>query len=314
MLEEFNEIDRRPSLIALDWGTSSFRAWAMTASGEVLDTIENGTGILAVPEGDFDAAFEAAVGAWLDADPGVPVIASGMITSRNGWCETPYLSLPVGAEDLAAALTAFTTRKGRTIHFVTGAARNPAEGLPDVIRGEETELVGHLAAAGSGDGFFVMPGTHSKWARAEGGKLTHFETAMTGEIFAVLSAHSILGRLMPAARTDSPEAFRRGVEVSRNEPGSILSRLFSARSLVLFDRLAPAEIADYMSGLLIGEEVRSGLAAHPEVGRITLIGRGDLANRYRAALEQFGAEVAQATVGMARLGLLHVAKRAGLVT
>lgn len=313
MHEQTNTADRRPSLIALDWGTSSLRAWAMAASGEVLDTFEGGTGILAVPDGDFDAAFEAAVGAWLDADPAVPVIASGMITSRNGWCETSYLPLPVGVEDLAAALTVFTTRKGRTIHFVTGAARNPAEGLPDVIRGEETELVGHLAAAGSNDGFFVMPGTHSKWARAEGGKLTHFETAMTGEIFAVLSAHSILGRLMPEVRADSPEAFHRGVNVSRTDPGSILSRLFSARSLVLFDRLAPADIADYLSGLLIGEEVRSGLAAHPEVGRITLIGRGDLADRYRAALDLFGVEVAQAPVGMARIGLLHVARRAGLV-
>lgn len=302
-----------PALIALDWGTSSFRAWAMTASGEVLDSVESGEGILAVTNGAFDEVFETAVGGWLAATPAVPVIACGMITSRNGWVETPYLPLPAGADELASALTAFTTRKGRTIHFVTGVARNPSEGLPDVIRGEETELVGHLAATGTGDGFFVMPGTHSKWARAEGGRLVHFETVMTGEIYAILSRHSILGRLMPETRTERPEAFRRGIEVSRGSTSSILSRLFSARSLVLFDRLAPEEIADYLSGLLIGEEVRAGLAAHPDVRRITLTGRGDLAGRYRTAFELSGAEVTEARSSMARFGLLEIAKRAGLV-
>ena len=300
-------------LIAIDWGTSSFRAWALSGNGTVIDEISSSTGILAVPNGDFDAVFEAAVGAWLDAKPGLPVIASGMITSRNGWCETPYLPLPVAAEDLARALTPFTTRKGRTVYFVTGTARNPETGLPDVIRGEETELVGHLASGGSGQGIFVMPGTHSKWMRAEGGALVDFETYMTGEIFAVLGKHSILGRLMKTDAPPSNDSFRRGVEVARDARSSITSTLFSARSLALFDRLAQADIADYLSGLLIGEEVRSGIATHSGVAAVTVVGRGDLADRFAIALELFGVPVRKTGPGMARLGLLEIGKRAGLV-
>ncbi|MBU1176708.1 MAG: 2-dehydro-3-deoxygalactonokinase [Alphaproteobacteria bacterium] len=305
---------RAANLIAIDWGTSSFRAWAMTDDGTVVDEVSSPNGILAVPDGDFEGVFEAAVGAWLDANPDLPVIASGMITSRNGWCETPYLPLPVAAGNLARALRPFTTRKGRTIQFVTGAARNPETGLPDVIRGEETELVGHLAAGGSGQGLFVMPGTHSKWARAEGGALIDFETYMTGEIFAVLSKHSILGRLMAADAPPANDSFRRGVEVARNARSSITSTLFSARSLALFDRLAPTEIADYLSGLLIGEEVRSGVATHSGITEVTVVGRGDLADRFAMALDLFGVSVSKAEPGMARLGLLEIGKRAGLVS
>ena len=300
-------------LIAIDWGTSSFRAWALDVDGVIVDEIDQKTGILAVADGDFDGVFEAAVGRWLADAPDLPVIASGMITSRNGWCETPYLPLPLKADDLAAALTRFTTKKGRIVHFVTGTARNPEAGLPDVMRGEETELVGHLAAGGADSGVFVMPGTHSKWALAEAGALIDFSTYMTGEVFAVLKAHSILGRLMvPDAPADA-EAFRRGVDVAREAKTSILAQIFSARALALFDRLAPEAIADYLSGLLIGEEVRSGLAANGGAETVTLIGRGSLADRYAEALGAFGVSVSYAPQSMARLGLLEIGRQAGLV-
>ena len=300
-------------LIAIDWGTSSFRAWALGADGTILDTVTRGTGILAVPDGDFDAAFEAALGPWLAAAPDAPVLASGMITSRNGWCETPYLPLPMRTGDLAGALVPFAARSGRVIHFVTGAACNPDQGLPDVMRGEETELVGHLAAGGSGSGVFVMPGTHSKWARAENGALVDFATYMTGEVFAVLKTHSILGRLMVPEAPFAPAWFRRGVETARAAKTSILGQIFSARTLALFDRLPPEAIADYLSGLLIGEEVRSGLAVHGADQGVTVIGRGDLADCYAQALEIHGTGVTRAQPGMARLGLLEIARKAGLV-
>lgn len=298
------------SLIGIDWGTSSFRAWSMTADGEVRDAIEKASGILAVPDGDFDAAFEEALGPWLADDPGIPVIASGMITSRNGWCETAYLPLPVRIENLAASLTPLATAKRRTVHFVAGIAHDPRSGAPDVMRGEETELAGHIAANGSGDGLFVLPGTHSKWARAEAGAITHFQTYMTGEFFSVLSRHSILGRLMTPGEA-GPSAFREGLQFARRD-GSILSKAFSARTLALFDRLPGADIADYLSGLLIGEEIGAALSIHGGSGPVTVIGRGDLAHRYRAALAEWGADVIEAEPGMARRGLLEIAKHAGL--
>lgn len=296
------------TLIAIDWGTTSFRAWLLDAAGGTLAEIPAGPGILAVPNGDFEAAFTETLAPWLAAHPGLPVIASGMITSRNGWIETPYLPLPLDAAALAGALTAHRTTAG-VVHFVTGAARNPEEGSPDVIRGEETEIVGHLAAAGGG-GLFVLPGTHSKWARAGGGALTGFDTYMTGEVFAVLRAHSILGRLAE----DGPAqwgAFRRGLETGR-AGGSLLSRVFSARALALMGRLDGAEVSDYLSGLLIGDEVAAALAG-AEGEPVTIIGRGDLAQRYRIALDEAGAKAHVAAPGMARAGLWEIAKLAGLI-
>lgn len=298
-----------PELIAIDWGTSSFRAWLLGAGGMVLDEIPSGRGILSVPEGDFDAAFEKALGEWFSATPDLPMIASGMITSRNGWVETPYLPLPLDARSLAEALTVHVTKRGSRVHFVTGAVRNPDHGLPDVMRGEETEIIGHLAASGAGAGLFVLPGTHSKWARVEGGRLTGFDTCMTGEVFAILRDHSILGRLIDDGPF-SPDAFRRGLEAGRGE-GALLARIFSARSLALMDRLKGAEIADYLSGLLIGDEVSAALVSAR--GPVTVIGRGDLAERYRVALSHAGAEAALAAPGMARAGLWEIAKLAGVI-
>ena len=301
------------ALIGLDWGTSSFRAWKMARDGTVIDRVSLPMGILAVPDGDFDAAFESAVGAWLAERPEMPIVASGMISSANGWCETPYLPLPLDAGDLARALTNFETSKGRKLSFVSGAACNPADGLPDVMRGEETELVGNLVAGGRGEGLFVLPGTHSKWALVENGRLTRFETYMTGELYAVLGRHSILGRLVPDEPVPSQQAFRRGVETARQALLSITATMFSTRTLALFDRLDRAEIPDYLSGLLVGEEIRSGVAAHSDIVEVTLIGQGDLADRYAEAFDVFGIATTRAPVDMARLGLLEIARRAGLV-
>lgn len=298
-----------PKLIAIDWGTSSFRAWLLGAGGTVLDEIPSGPGILSVPKGDFDAAFETALDHWLSSSPDLPVIASGMITSRNGWIETSYLPLPLDARRLADALTAHVTKRGRRLHFVTGAVRNPDHGLPDVMRGEETEIIGHLAASAVAEGLFVLPGTHSKWAWVEDGRLTGFDTCMTGEVFAILRDHSILGRLINDGSTSS-DAFRRGLEAGRGE-GALLTRIFSARSLALMDRLEEGEIADYLSGLLIGDEVAGALSSAQ--GPVTIIGRGDLAERYRIALAHEGAEATLAAPGMARAGLWEIAKLAGVI-
>lgn len=299
------------ALIAIDWGTSSFRAWQVSSDGDVLGEIVSPSGILAVKDGAFDEAFEALLGDWLTASPDVPVIASGMITSRTGWVETPYVPLPASVPTLAGELRRHVTARGRVIHFVTGTAVNTCDGLPDVMRGEETEVIGHLTASGETDALIVLPGTHSKWVRTETGEIVGFETYMTGELYALTLGHSILGRLM-AAGPARPAAFREGVEVARSE-GAILGKLFSARSKVLFDRLQPDEVADYLSGLLIGEEVRAGLARHGTEKPITIVGRGDLVDRYVQAFSVCGVAVRSTAPGMARRGLHRIARQAGLV-
>ena len=301
-----------PALIAMDWGTSSFRAWLMAADGAVLDEVRTPAGILTVADGRFDDAFEAEIGGWLAVRPELPVIASGMITSRNGWHETPYLPLPAAAGQLAANLQPFVTRAGRTIHFVTGLARLDADAPPDVMRGEETELVGHIAGSACRGGLYVMPGTHSKWVTAADGEIRAFDTVMTGEVFALLRRQSILGRLAEDGPF-RPAAFVAGVRAAAVSEGSLLSLIFSARTLALFDRLAAGEVPDYLSGLLIGDEVRAGLHRHAGAGAPTIIGRDDLAERYRLAFAAFGCEAAMAEPGMARRGLLEIGRLAKLL-
>lgn len=289
------------ALIGIDWGTTSFRAWRMGQGGEVLETVSDGPGILAAAQlpGGFRQAMEDSIGGWLD---GAPIIASGMITSRNGWVETPYLPLPLDAAALAGSLTLHDG-----IHFVTGAVSDPDGPAPDVMRGEETEIIGHLAGGG-GDGLFVLPGTHSKWAWARDSQLAAFRTVMTGEVFAALRDHTILGRLIQPG-PGSEEAFRRGVEAGR-QAGALLGRIFSARTLALMDRLPPDQIADYLSGLLIGDEVAEG--ARDASGPVTIIGRGDLAARYRLAFEVLGVSAQIAPPGRAQRGLWEIARMGGL--
>ncbi len=300
-----------PQLIGLDWGTSSFRAWLMAGDGSVVAEKAAPSGILTVAHGRFEDVFHAEIGGWLADHPGLPVIASGMITSRNGWHETPYLPLPASARQLADNLHPFTTQSGHTIQFVTGLARLDAGTTPDVMRGEETELVGHIAASDLPGGLFVMPGTHSKWVTAANGEIRAFDTCMTGEAFALLRGQSILGRLAE----DGPfreEAFRAGVRAALENRKALLSLVFSARTLVLFKQLATDAVPDYLSGLLIGDEVKAGLANHSAVDRPTIIGRGDLAERYRLAFEVFGRKALMAEPGMARRGLFEIGRLAKL--
>ena len=176
--------------IALDWGTTSFRAYRVAADGHVLDTVAAPEGILAVKDGRFEAALEALIGAW---DVQLPVMAAGMITSRQGWIELPYLPCPASAADLARALHMHTTERGRRIAFATGLSYRAPDGMPDVMRSEETQVFGSLDLWLN---HFVTPGTHSKWITTEGDRLVRYATYVTGEVFAALKDHTILGRLM----------------------------------------------------------------------------------------------------------------------
>ena len=298
------------ALIGIDWGTSSFRAWRMDGAGRVIDAVTEGPGILAAitQPGGFEGALSRAIGGWLGA---APIVASGMITSRNGWVETPYLPLPLDLSALAGGLVAHETGFGR-MHFVCGAISDRDGPSPDVMRGEETEIIGHLADSNP-DGLFILPGTHSKWAQVRAGRLTGFRTVMTGEMFQLMRDHSILGRLIQPGPPDA-DAFGRGVAAG-GQGGPLLGRIFSARSLALLERLGPGQIADYLSGLLIGDEVAQCLADAPDApdAPVTIIGRGDLADRYRIALQAQGVCAQIAPAGMAQRGLWNIAQTAGIV-
>ncbi len=219
-----------------------------------------------------------------------------MVGSRQGWREAPYVDCPADTGAISRGLLAFDSEVGR-IHLVPGVIqRGP---LPNVLRGEETQIVGALARdpALAAESLMVLPGTHSKWVRVRDGRMTSFDTFMTGELFSVLREHSLLGK--PASEVDpnaitadaKATAFSRGLATAR-ESGcqGVAGRLFSARSLFLTGALHPAATLDYLSGLLVGEEIRSAVAA--DRGRpmpaIVLIGDAALCGRYRDAFESFG--------------------------
>jgi len=300
----------RAALIGIDWGTSSFRAYRIDAGGDVIETREAAAGILSVRDGDFEGVLTREIGAWFLAEPDLPVIASGMITSRQGWLEVPYCACPAGSAQIAAALMRHPARPA--LHFVPGLSLIGEVGVPDVIRGEETQIVGEVGDL-AGRHLLVLPGTHSKWALAEDGVITWFATFMTGELFAVLKEHSILGRLMQGEVEDHA-AFERGLAYAR-AGGGLLKRLFSARTLALFDLLPESGVASYLSGLLIGSEIEEALGCVEiaPAAEIRVIGASQLAWRYRGALAARDLRVRQAHDDASARGQFLIARAAGLI-
>jgi 2-dehydro-3-deoxygalactonokinase len=234
-------------------------------------------------------------------------VLSGMIGSRQGWVEAPYLAWPVGIEDLARALTPVTTATGRDVRIVPGVKWIGRDGVPDVMRGEETQIFGALQPPEAGRRVFVLPGTHSKWVVTEDGRIERFATYMTGEVFAVLSGHSILGALMDDGDGDDPDAFTLGVERAR-APGGLLHHLFGVRTLGLFGDLPPSGLRSYLSGLLIGHEAiaAAGEAAGFE-GGVRVIASERLGRLYARALGALGLEATVTSGAVAAHGLWRIA-------
>ena len=299
----------KPALIGMDWGTSSLRAFLIGAQGEVLDSVATGEGIMQIPDRNFDAVFDRLVGSF-PSNAGLPIVVSGMITSRNGWVETPYVTMPTGPEHLAQSLVRHQSQSGALIHFVTGATTEHISG-PDVMRGEETQIIGS-AALGLSDGIFVMPGTHSKWVQVALGKIQDFATYMTGEVFAALKDHTILGTLMKMSDFDL-SAFQKGVGAAQDRRANLLHDLFHVRTLPLMGKLKETETVDFLSGLLIGTEIVAALKKN-EAKRVTIVGRNDLTDRYEIALQAVGISCQRAPDDIAAKGHFLIAQAAGLLT
>ena len=293
----------QPALLALDWGTTSLRAFLLAHDATVLARQRLPLGILKIPHGDFAAVF-ARVRAHWPAAGALPALACGMIGSRQGWVEAPYCPCPAGLDELAAAL--LPVPGVERLWLVPGLSHRGADGLPDVMRGEETQLLG------LGDGLHVLPGTHSKWARVQGGRVESFITCFTGELYGLLRDHSIIGRLLEGEDFD-PAAFHRGLALAARQP-ALLRQLFSARSLPLSGELASTAVASYLSGLLIGTEVVTALAClDPPTGPVTVVGDPQLTHRYREALHHHGLASDSADEDSAARGLYRIAAAAGLL-
>jgi len=264
------------SLIAVDWGTSRFRAFRLAATGEALDRVSADDGMSTVAPGGFGAVLERHCGTWMKEAPAAPVLMAGMVGSRNGWAEAAYAPCPASAESLAAALLAVDDR----VSIVPGVIARGADGA-DVMRGEETLIFG----TGVTEGLVCLPGTHSKWAKVENGVIVDFATFMTGESYALYRNESLLGRL--AAEPDDLEGFDEGLEAS-GHAGGLLNRLFQARARVLDGAMSGNRVGPYLSGLLIGAEVAGAFGRYGKGHTVTLVADGVLAQRYVAALRAQG--------------------------
>jgi 2-dehydro-3-deoxygalactonokinase len=319
--------DEAPALIALDWGTTALRAYLLGASGAVLDTRASSAGIMNLPkpaaDGGFDEVFDTTCGAWLASGAALPVIAAGMVGSAQGWMEAPYVSTPADPAALVAGIVRVKTLKGVTVHIVPGVLEDGT--LPNVMRGEETQIFGALASDATLDhephgALIGLPGTHAKWAVVSKGRIERFYTFMTGETYGALRDHTILGRTMRATVQPDLDAFIRGVDTAKDAGhAGLLATIFSTRTLGLTGQLQPEQQADYLSGLLIGHELRglNEVLAREQADlagkTLRLIGNDALCERYRHALARFGCHDARTVAHATERGLHRIALQAGLI-
>ena len=299
-------------LIAIDWGTTSFRAALADADGIVLDRCEKPHGILAA-DGRFAEVLREAVAPWRQMRADLPILMCGMIGSRQGWREAAYVRCPATLASISSGVTTFEEPGIGAIGIVPGVDVRTAGDAPDVMRGEETQILGAIARLGLDTAICVHPGTHAKWISVENQTIVGFETYMTGEVYAALRGHTILGRMMTDSGL-SESGFRRGLDASAQRdagPGALLHRIFSTRTLGLFGELGDADSADYLSGLLIGSEMREGLrrGAHD----LVILGAHDLETRYCMAADHLGVRSRPAPPDCAVAGLLVIARSSGLI-
>ncbi|WP_070887749.1 2-dehydro-3-deoxygalactonokinase [Pseudomonas sp. D1-3] len=266
------------SWIAVDWGTTQLRAWAISAGGEVLQRGASARGMGSLAPDQFEAALLELIDGWLSGDKVTEVVACGMVGARQGWCEAPYAEVPCAPQAMARVIRPQVSDTRMRVSIIPGLCqRAPA----DVLRGEETQIAGLLAVQPDYHGLVCLPGTHSKWAEVGEGQVLGFQTFMTGELFALLSGQSVLRHGM---RGDQPldwSAFELGLRAATERP--LLGALFGLRAEGLLEGLAPAAAWARLSGLLIGQELR-GLPERWQGLPVCVIGDGEAAERYRHAL------------------------------
>lgn len=275
-------------VLGIDWGTTNRRAYVLDERGTVLREHQDTQGILAVGEGNFPASLQGLL-ATLELS-GADVIMSGMVGSRNGWQQVPYLDKGQPIAALAEALVEIDAgMPGVRCRIVPGYCAVDDNGTPDVMRGEETQIYGAMAG-GQGDGWYLLPGTHSKWVQVEDGHVREILTFMTGEFYALLSQHGTLAAVVKEGAqqgSDVPEAFEAGLQVAQRS--GFTHAAFGCRALVVTDTMPAAHAASYLSGLLIGAElagIRQKSGDFPR-GPVQIVGSPHLAARYETALRHF---------------------------
>jgi 2-dehydro-3-deoxygalactonokinase len=301
------------AMIAVDGGTTNRRAWALGRQGEVLAERSDGEGLLGVKPAEFARSFASFAAPWLGGNRSLPVLMCGMVGSKLGWAEAPYIEAPADLARLARDLHLVPFDGNARIAIVPGVSCVEG-GVPDVMRGEECQVLAVLAERSLRRATLLLPGTHSKWVRVEDGKFSSFRTYMTGELFSALTSSGTLAQLMEKSDVDGA-AFEQGLRRARSEGASALTHhLFGVRTLGLFDRLPRASLASYLSGLLIGTELMDALD-WSQAKQVIAIGSPKLLENYRRAAALFGLGFeAHDNNALLPPALYMIARDAGLLT
>ncbi len=271
------------SYAAVDWGTTSFRLWVVGENGEVLAERRSGEGMTTAAKTGFSTILEAHLSA-VDAPAHLPVVVCGMAGARQGWVEAGYLDTPAPLSGIVGA-AATVADPNRDIRILPGLAQR-SKSHPDVMRGEETQLLGAAGTLGNGNHLVCMPGTHSKWVRLTGGVVEGFATYMTGELFEVISRHSILAHAVVDAGAFGGEdkSFLDAVVEAARNPAMATNLLFTVRSGQLLHDLSALDAKARLSGTLIGLEIAGALSSARPGSSVCLVASGPLAVLYRSAL------------------------------
>lgn len=285
--------------IAVDWGTTHLRAWAMVGTAVKAEaTSADGMGKL--NRDGFEPALLRLIEPWLGQGP-MPVIACGMVGARQGWFEAPYVAVPVDPTSLAP-VSAPARDPRLKVQIVPGLKQaKPA----DVMRGEETQIAGFLSQSPEFDGVLCLPGTHSKWVHLSAGEVVSFQTCMTGEMFQLLSESSVL-RHSIGDRDGDPDAFAEAVSDTISRPEKLAQRLFSLRAENVLNNLSPLAARARLSGYLIGAELAS-TKPYWLGQQVAIAGNPSLASAYAAALKTQGVEARVHDAGpLTRVGLARI--------
>lgn len=274
--------------IVADWGTTRFRGY-LVENETIIAKVSSEEGVSNLQAGQHRDVFMRQCGDWLSAEPDAPVLLVGMVGSREGWAEAPYAACPAGPAEIARAMVSVDLGNGRHAYIVPGLFCEPAAGAADVMRGEETLVLG----SGVDDGIVCSPGTHPKWIEMKGGRIERFATYMTGEMYALLREHSMIGR--PATEPEDPAGFARGLEAADRNSGlagqervGLLHLLFGARAAVVSGRMGSELLGPYISGLLTGDEINGALSQFGRPERVTILADAPRADLYIQALDRLG--------------------------
>lgn len=290
--------------IAVDWGTSHLRAWAVAMDGSVLGSALSDDGMGGFAQGAFEPALRALIAPWLDAARVTPVIACGMVGARQGWAEAPYRAVPCAPLGPEQAIRAPATDPRIAVTILPGVSQTRP---PDVMRGEETQVAGFLAENPEFDGTVCLPGTHTKWVQVSAGEIVSFRTVMTGELFAAISKHTVLRHSIGAG--ENRPAFLEAVADAMARPEALTARLYSLRAEGLLGPLDPGEASSRACGLLIGVEL-AGARGYWLGTRLAVIGSGTLAELYAEALAAQGVVAERADAAAMVLAGLKAARAA----